>query len=988
MLRTVPYIAAQKVWYGMESVPCDVCDVRKVASLRRYYPVQVVRVRSMKSCFSLSDVLPWRLFRFVNKYKGNEKICQEEKKLSEKQSKKKLVVGILAHVDAGKTTLAESILYLSGRIRQAGRVDHGSAFLDNLALERERGITIFSKQAQVNWREAEFVLLDTPGHVDFSAEMERTLQVLDYAVLMINGADGVQGHTRTLWRLLERYHIPTFLFVNKMDQPGTDGAKLLAELKKQLDENCVAFSHMVYVAGEGAKDSRVVQREDAELWDELATCDEKLMNSYLEREELTCQEIAEAVVRRSVFPCYFGSALRVEGVTELLNGMEAYGLEPAYPEEFSARVFKISRDTAGNRLTHLKVTGGRLRVKMMVDNRGSAAREDEVWQEKVNQLRVYNGAGFETVEEVPPGGICAVTGLSRTFAGQGLGAESASELPVLEPVLSYRVELPENADPVRVLGQLRQLEEEEPLLHILWQEESREIHVRVMGQVQIEILQKLILERFGLEVEFGTGSIVYKETIANCSIGIGHFEPLRHYAEVQLLLEPGERGSGLQFASLCSEDVLDKNWQRLILTHLEERTHVGVLTGSPVTDLRVLLVAGRAHAKHTEGGDFRQATYRALRHGLRCAESVLLEPVFAFELELPVEYLGRAMSDVQRMCGSFEPPVTEGERSFLAGRAPVATMGDYQREVNSYTHGEGHLSCILDGYEPCHNAEEVIENCAYNPEADLQNPTGSVFCAHGAGFVVEWEQVENYAHVELPGEIRRLAENAVNNDRGGAENVESNRVSQACSSGAERYITHEEIEAIFRQTYGVREQDGKRRRRYHVSRRATYESSKRSAGQSAYSATSAYTRTGEKKESCLLVDGYNIIFAWEELRELAKVNIDSARDRLMDILCNYQGTQGGLLILVFDAYKVKGGPGSVMKYHNIHVVFTKEAETADQYIEKTVHEMASKYQITVATSDALEQRIVFGAGAMRMSAAGLYEAVEREAKKLREENNL
>ncbi len=957
------------------------------------------------------------------------------------ENKKKIVLGILAHVDAGKTTLAEAMLYLGGQLRQMGRVDHGNAFLDNFALERERGITIFSKQAKFEWRDCEVVLLDTPGHVDFSAEMERTLQVLDYALLVINGADGVQGHTRTLWRLLERYEIPTFLFVNKMDQPGTDGAKLMNALKKQLDENCVAFSKVACSEGvcqnavgenvialnlqesrQTVNSSLVALREEADLWDELATCDEALMNVYLERETLSVEEIADAVAQRKVFPCYFGAALHIQGVEALLDGMEKYAPRPLYEDEFGARVFKISRDASGNRLTHLKVTGGSLRVKMVVGNEVSAVSEDEVWQEKINQLRVYNGAGFEAVEEVIAGGICAVTGLSKTFAGQGLGAESASELPMLEPVLNYRVELPEEADPVKVLGQLRQLEEEEPLLHIVWQESSKEIHAQVMGEVQIEILKNLILERFGLEVEFGTGSIVYKETIAKRSIGIGHFEPLRHYAETQLLLEPGERGSGLQFASLCSEDVLDKNWQRLIMTHLEERTHVGVLTGSPVTDLRVLLVGGRAHAKHTEGGDFRQATYRALRHGLRCAESVLLEPVFAFVLELPTEYLGRAMSDVQRMYGSFEPPLTEGDRSVLSGRAPVATFADYQREVNSYTHGEGHLSCVLDGYEPCHNAEEVIENCGYDPEADLQNPTGSVFCAHGAGFVVDWDQVAEYAHVELPAEIYRLAAEpmessnhgtdcgngmaggsgagvgavgsvtgfgangcAGNPGQGMSEAGTTSRVSQTKSSGEERYITHDEIEAIFRQTYGGHEQDKKRKRRYHVSRRDAYESQKKSAGQAAYSATSRYTKTGEKKEDCLLVDGYNIIFAWEELQELAEVNIDSARDRLMDILCNYQGTLGGLLILVFDAYKVKGGPGSVLKYHNIHVVYTKEAETADQYIEKTVHEMASKYRITVATSDALEQRIVFGAGAMRMSAAGLLEAVESAAKELREE---
>jgi predicted RNA-binding protein with PIN domain len=590
------------------------------------------------------------------------------------------------------------------------------------------------------------------------------------------------------------------------------------------------------------------------------------------------------------------------------------------------------------------------------------------------------------VEEVSAGGICAVTGLTKTFAGQGLGAEEENGLPVLEPVLTYRVELPEGEDAVRVLGQLKQLEEEEPLLHILWQEQSREIHAQVMGEVQIEVLKKLIAERFDIEVGFGAGSIVYKETIATSAVGIGHFEPLRHYAEVQLLLEPGERGSGLQFASACSEDMLDKNWQRLILTHLEEKVHVGVLTGSPITDMRILLVAGRAHVKHTEGGDFRQATYRALRQGLRRCESVLLEPMFSFELELPTEFLGRAMSDVQRMYGRFDTPVTAGASSTLTGRAPVAAMRDYQREVNAYTHGHGHLSCVLDGYEPCHNTEEVMEQAGYDPEADLSNPTGSVFCAHGAGFVVEWNQVEEYAHVETPAEIKRLVEgqnaiareNEPENERQAVQSrAGSNRETQ------ERYITQEEIETIFRQTYGGREQDAKRRRRYHVSRREMYESSSKTGTGLWTGKNSAAGQ--ERREQCLLVDGYNIIFAWEELRSLAQVNIDSARDRLMDIMSNYQGCIGGTLILVFDAYKVKGNPGSALQYHNIHVIYTKEAETADQYIERTVHEMASKYQVTVATSDALEQKIIWGAGALRMSAGELYEAVERASRTLREE---
>lgn len=890
-------------------------------------------------------------------------------------NRKKLVVGIVAHVDAGKTTLAEAMLYLGGRLRKLGRVDHGDAFLDHFSLERERGITIFSKQARFGWKEMEITLLDTPGHVDFSAEMERTLQVLDYAVLVIDGTDGVQGHTRTLWKLLERYEIPTFLFINKMDRPGSDGAQALADLRRRLDANCVAFSG---ISGHGA--GQEIDR--SVLWEDIATCEESLMETYLSRGELSREEIAEAIAGRSIFPCYFGAALLVEGVDALLDGLMDYTLKPEYPEQFAARVYKISRDADGCRLTHLKVTGGELRVKTFVDNPAGGAEGNEVFREKADQLRIYNGVDFETAETVGAGGICAVTGLDRTFAGQGLGAETEEELPVLEPVLTYRLELPEGADAVHVLGLLRRLEEEEPLLHLFWQEENKEIHVRVMGEVQLEVLRKIIAERFGLEVGFGEGSILYKETIEKAVIGIGHFEPLRHYAEVGLLLEPGERGSGLQFASLCSEDVLDRNWQRLILTHLEEKVHVGVLTGSPVTDMRVLLVSGRAHAKHTEGGDFRQAACRAVRQGLCGAENILLEPMFAFTLEVPAECLGRAMSDVQRMYGRFDAPVTEGERSILTGRAPAACMRDYQREVSSYTHGNGHLSCVLSGYEPCHNAEEVIERIGYRAEADVQNPAGSVFCAHGAGYVVEWDRVPEYAHAEIPAQIKRLA---AGQDGALQETGEKEAASEMSDiptgrGSKERCITQEEIDAIFRQTYGKPKQDHRRRRRYHVSHREIHEGDKRAPGWNV-----SGKRPSAPKEDCLLVDGYNIIFAWEELRELARVNIDSARDRLMDILSNYQGSTGGTLILVFDAYKVKGNPGSVTKFHNIYVVYTKEAETADAYIEKAVHEMADKYRITVATSDRLEQMIIWGAGALRMSAAGLYEAVENAARALREE---
>ena len=900
----------------------------------------------------------------------------------------KLVIGILAHVDAGKTTLAEGILYTCGNLRKMGRVDHQDAFLDNFALERERGITIFSKQAQLQWEDLSIALLDTPGHVDFSAEMERTLQVLDYAILVISGADGVQGHVMTLWRLLKRYEIPTFLFVNKMDQEGTDREKLMAELQSRLDEHCVDFSV-------------------ADYFENAAMCQEELLEEYLETGCLEADSIAEAVCARQIFPCYFGSALKLQGVEELLHGIKKFALIPEYSEEFGARVFKIARDNAGNRLTYMKITGGELRVKMPVGNEKSC-KEGEAWEEKVDQLRIYNGVQYEACDKVTAGGICAVTGLTKTFAGQGLGMENENEIPVLEPVLTYQLLLPEGCDAISVLGKLRQLEEEEPELHLVWREETKEIHVQVMGEVQIEILKRLIIDRFGLEVEFGAGSIVYKETIAEPMEGIGHFEPLRHYAEVHLLLEPGERGSGMQFAALCSEDMLDKNWQRLVLTHLEEKAHVGVLTGSEITDMRILLIAGKAHLKHTEGGDFRQATYRAVRQGLRKSKSILLEPIFAFTLEVPTEQLGRAMSDIQRMHGQFEPPRTEGEMSILTGSAPVATMRDYQREVNAYTRGHGRFSCVLKGYEPCHNAEEVIARMQYDPEADLANPTGSVFCAHGAGFVVNWDEVDDYAHVESgwkPGADKgngTVGEDGFLNGENGyafsAAQVHGNKGNtgqKAGSSASAGYITQEEIEEIFRSTYGKKQEDSKRYRRYHRGARrevlfggdggsASGTISNGNAGNAKGSATTKGYAAGNATEHYFLVDGYNIIFAWPELRELSQVNIDSARDKLMDILCNYQGFLGCTLILVFDAYKVKGNPGTVMKYHNINVVYTKEAETADQYIEKTVQTIAKKYKVTVATSDALEQMIIWGSGALRMSAQGLKDAVEAAEKEMRE----
>ncbi len=888
---------------------------------------------------------------------------------------KKIVLGILAHVDAGKTTLAEGILHACGTIRKAGRVDHKDAFLDNGEMERARGITIFSKQARVTWKDCDITILDTPGHVDFSAEMERTLQVLDYALLVIDGKDGVQGDVHTLWQLLGRYRVPVFIFVNKMDQPGTDREAVLTELRHKLDNNIMEIPSDIASEPEAAE--------------ELAMCSEQLMEEYLENGSIEADSVNDAICERKLFPCFFGSALKEEGITELLDGINSMTENMEYPEEFGARVYKIGRDASGVRLTYMKVTGGTLRVKMMVGNSRSADG-DNVWEEKADQLRLYNGAGYQMAEKVEAGDICAVTGLLKTFAGQGLGIESENSAPVLEPVITYRLILNDETDPVVALGKVRQLEEEEPELHVTWQEESREIHIQVMGQVQMEILKSTLAERFGIEAEFDAGSIVYKETLAEPVVGIGHFEPLRHYAEVHLLMEPGERGSGVQIASLCSSDELDKNWQRLILTHLEERIHPGVLTGSELTDVRIILIAGRAHDKHTEGGDFRQATYRAVRQGLRSGRNILLEPWFDFRLEVPADNIGKAMSDVTRMHGEFQPPVTEGDKCILTGSAPAAAMRDYSREVTAYTRGHGRLTCTLKGYEPCHNAEEVIAGCGYDPEADSANPTGSVFCAHGAGFVVPWYEVRDYAHVEdgwKPDDgSGTYTANAVNNENeiGGIAVPLKN----ASYRSSEQYITQEEIEEIFRQTY--------RKKPEELSLFKQHNGRK-------YSNTGSQDRTGrvsekrhipkqEPLDEYLLVDGYNIIFAWPELNELSKDNLDSARRKLMDILCNYQGYKGCNLILVFDAYKVKGNPGSVEKYHNIYVVYTKEAETADQYIEKTVHDMhqtppnKGRYRVTVATSDALEQMIVWGNGAQRISALGFKADVENASQGIKMEN--
>ena len=861
----------------------------------------------------------------------------------------KLTIGILAHVDAGKTTLAESILYLTGSIRKLGRVDHQDAFLDTYELERERGITIFSKQAELKLGEREVTLLDTPGHVDFSAEMERTLQVLDYAVLVISGADGVQGHVQTLWRLLKQYEIPVFLFINKMDQPDTNEKALMEELTNRLDEKCINFS-----AG--------LETEEAK--ENLAVCDEAVLEHYLESGEIQKEEVVKLIAERKVFPCYFGSALKIQGVEEFLKGIETFTKKCAYPEEFGARVFKIARDAQGNRLTYLKITGGSLKVKMLLSNEKEAEEgKEELWEEKAEQIRIYSGNSFEAVKEAKAGSVCAVTGLSHTYCGQGLGIEAHTFLPVLEPVLTYKIELPEDCNVHSMLIKLKELEEEEPQLHIVWDERLQEIHAQVMGEVQIEILKRMIWERYQTEVEFGSGKIVYKETIEDCVEGVGHFEPLRHYAEVHLKLEPAERGTGLHFFADCSEDLLDRNWQRLVLTHLEERVHKGVLTGSEITDMKITLISGRAHLKHTEGGDFRQATYRALRQGLKKAKSVLLEPIYEFRLELPADKVGRAMADIQKMYGEFQLADSEGEYSVVTGFAPVSLMRDYQKEVMAYTSGHGRLFCTLKGYMPCHNADEVIEEMNYDSESDLENPTGSVFCAHGAGFIVPWYEVEDYMHLELQTPTPKQVE-------------EELPMPKRTPKEAEAYLkegvqNEEELRAIFERTYGAvkRERQGWER----VSKRNPNRNS------SVRSSETENTRKEKKREPLkeyLLVDGYNIIFAWEDLNELSKINIESARNKLMDRLSNYQGYKKMTLILVFDAYKVKGNPGSIMKYHNIYVVYTKEAETADQYIEKTVHEIGRKYQVTVATSDALEQVIILGQGGNRLSAANLLEEVE------------
>ena len=872
---------------------------------------------------------------------------------------KHLVVGILAHVDAGKTTLSEAMLYKSGTIRNAGRVDKGDAFLDTFELEKQRGITIFSKQAVLPLDTMSMTLLDTPGHVDFSAETERTLQVLDYAILLISGADGVQGHTRTLWNLLKKYEIPTFLFFNKMDQPGTDKKALLQECKEKLSDGMVDFSEIfgdksLKSSSDGIKDNSsdgIKNNISDDFIENVAVCDDRLLEQFLEgnlkpdSEELT-ESIRDLVCERKLFPCLFGAALHMQGVEELLQCIEKYTRLPEYPAEFGAKVFKISRDEQGNRLTFCKITGGKLKVKDLL--------EDEDWKEKVNQIRIYSGAKYQTTDSADAGQICTLTGLSHTYPGEGLGNDSSGYTPVLEPVMTYQMILPDDVDAAVMLPKVRQLEEEEPQLHVVWEEKLKEIHVQIMGEVQLEILKSMILQRFGVEVRFGCGHIVYKETIQDIVEGIGHFEPLRHYAEVHLLLEPLEPGSGIQVAASCSEDLLDRNWQRLILTHLEEKEHRGVLTGSAITDIKMTLVSGKAHLKHTEGGDFRQATYRAVRQGLMQAKSVLLEPFYSFSLEIPEQMLGRGMTDVERMHGTFEPPMIEGGVAVLKGKAPVSCMQSYQNEVTAYTRGQGRLTLELAGYGPCHNTEEVLAERQYDPELDMSNPAGSVFCAHGAGFVVPWYQVPEYMHLE-----------SIENFSGEVRSVQP-RIPEQKEQGS---IGTDEIDAILSRTFYANSQSKVGTRKW--------SSYSRNSGKD-YSASGKYYPVSGKyypvsgteclTKEYLLVDGYNIIFAWQDLKELAEINIDSARGKLLDVLCNYQGIKKCEVIAVFDAYRVAGHATEISDYHNIHVVFTKEAETADQYIEKFAHENGKKYKVTVATSDGLEQIIIRGQGCFLLSA--------------------
>ena len=847
---------------------------------------------------------------------------------------KNITLGITAHVDSGKTTLAEAILFKTGQIRKAGRVDSGSSFLDTDSIERDRGITIFSSQAEFNSGDTHFTLLDTPGHVDFAAETERIIRVLDCAVLVISGTDGVQSHTSTLWKLLRRYEVPVFIFVNKMDLTGADREYILGKLRRQLSEACADM-------GTSAD----------EMYENAGACDEKLMESYLENGSLTDEEIADAVADRRLFPCFFGSALKMEGVEEFVEALGRFVKEPERCQDFGAMVSKISYDSRGTRLTHLKIMGGEL--KMRSELTYTDADGNEVTG-KISSVRFYSGEKFRTADSAFAGEVCAVMGLDGTYAGQGIGCIRNSDRAVLEPVMTYSVIFPHEKNAYDVLKDMRRLEDEDPQLHILWNEQLREIHIQLMGAVQLEVLSRIISERFGYEVSFGSGAVAYKETITGRAEGVGHYEPLRHYAEVHLLMEALPLGSGLVFETDCPEDTLDRNWQRLILTHLEEKTHIGVLTGSPITDMKITLMSGKAHLKHTEGGDFRQATYRAVRQGLRSAESVLLEPYYDYELELPTEFVGRAISDLQHMSAEFSPPESAGETSVITGSAPVSEMSDYQSELTGYTRGKGRLSCVSSGYRPCHNAEEVIAACGYDCDSDVENSADSVFCSHGAGFIVKWDEVP--AHMHLPSCLA-------------PEKSEEETPSRRVQRYIERAASDEELMEIFERTYGKMDRDPRR----------------------AFKKTKAVTNTDTKVSlpkydgpDYLLVDGYNIIFAWEDLKKTAEENLDAARADLVKILCNYQGYAGCEVILVFDAYKVKGRHRDVERYYNINIVYTKESETADTYIERVSHELSKNHRVRVATSDGPEQLIIFGSGAMRISASEFRARVDAADKAIRE----
>ena len=839
---------------------------------------------------------------------------------------KRLTIGILAHVDSGKTTLSEGLLYCAGMLRKLGRVDHGDAFLDTHALEKSRGITIFSKQARLLYGGCEFTLLDTPGHVDFSTEAERTLSVLDYALLVVSGSEGIQPHTETLFKLLCRYSVPTFVFINKMDISHLSRQELMGGLKR-LGEGFIDFSDDV------PKD---------EFYDGLAMCSEDMMEQYLDTGTVPADTIRQSIRQRQVFPCFFGSALKLEGIKELLAGLEEYTTEPPRGDEFGARIFKISDDPQGARLTHMKITSGCLKVKDVLHGSG--------WAEKADQIRIYSGAKYQTVDQAPAGMVCAVTGLTAAHPGDGLGAEAGAPSPVLEPVLAYRAVLPEGVDAHKALSALRKLEDADPALHVAWNEGLQEIRVQLMGEVQLEIVQSLLKERFGLDIGFDQGGILYKETITSTVEGVGHYEPLRHYAEVHLLLQPLEAGGGLVFSTGCKEDELDKNWQRLILTHLKEKTHLGVLTGSPITDMSITLVAGKAHLKHTEGGDFRQATYRALRQGLMQAESRLLEPWYSFSLQVPQECVGRAMNDLQAMGASFDPPEQRQEDAVISGTAPVIKLQGYPAVLTGYTKGRGRLSCEGARYLPCHNSDEVIAAIGYDPESDTDNPADSVFCSHGAGHTVKWNAVFDNMHI--PAVLRPKSE------------PEHEHAAPILSRSDE-----EELIRIYERTYGP------------------IRSNPIAAFRPSVSVQSQGFRLPEATETgpeYLLVDGYNIIFAWDDLAAIAKEDMDLARSRLVNLMCNYRGLHRCEVILVFDAYRIKGNTGSVETVNNISVVYTKEAETADSYIERTTHELSKNYRVQVATSDRMEQLIIIGNGAMRISADAFRKEVDRTEAAMRE----